>query len=197
MGRRPKYSRAAIVAAAREVVGREGVRGATIAAIARQLGAPSGSIYHRYRSRELLLAELWLTVVEDYQQRVLAELDREAPLEAAVAAALLMPRWVRANMADARLLLTHHREDFVAGQWPEEVVERAAALEPQLNGAIRVLCGRIHGPRRVSKARLLTVRFAVLDVPFGAVKRYVREGRKPPSLLDELIRRTCITLLQE
>ena len=77
MGRRPKFDRESIAAAARQVVAERGPRGATVAAIAAHLGAPTGSIYHRFRSRELLLADLWLTVVEAFQAGVVAALEGE------------------------------------------------------------------------------------------------------------------------
>ena len=193
MGRRPKFSREAIAEAARDVIADSGLRGATISAIANRLGAPSGSIYHRYRSRELLLAELWLSIVERFQQGVVAELEAADPLEAAVSAAVFMPRWVRANFTDARLLLVHHREDFVPAQWPEEVVERATALEPQLERALRRLCRRMWGA--VNDSNLRRLRFALLDAPFGAVKPYVKQGKLPPKLVDEMIRKTCLAVL--
>ncbi|MBW2456207.1 MAG: TetR/AcrR family transcriptional regulator, partial [Deltaproteobacteria bacterium] len=161
MGRRPKYSRASIEAAARNLIAERGVQAATIGAIAAELGAPTGSIYHRYRTRELLLAELWLGVVEEFQTGLLAELNRDDPLEAAVAAAQFVPRWVRSHLAEARLLLVHHRRDFVSGGWPEEVVERAGQLEPQLTAALRRFCRRHFGNLR--KASLQRARFALLD----------------------------------
>ncbi len=165
-----------------------------MAAIAQQLGAPTGSIYHRYRSRELLLAELWLSVVEEFQAGVLAELDQEDSLQAGIAAAQFMPRWVRANMREARLLLVHHREDFVEGAWPDELVHRATALAPQIGGGLKKFCRRHWGS--VSSKAMRRARFALLDVPHGAVKPYVREGREPPPLIDELIRDTCVGVLK-
>ncbi len=201
MGRRAKYSREDITAAARELIAEEGPRAATIAAIAARLGAPSGSIYHRYRSRELLLADVWLTTVESFQDQVVALLqsglrdvsDRGALLSAGVEMALFMPRWVRANLPDARLLLQHRREDFVAGRWPVELVERAGALRPQLGAALRAYCKRLFGA--ATKANLQRCRFALLDMPFGAVKPYVVDGSKPPPLVDELIRTSCMAAL--
>jgi AcrR family transcriptional regulator len=193
MGRRPKYSRATIEAAARAVIADRGVAGATINAIAAEIGAPTGSIYHRYRSRELLLAELWLASVEQFQSGLLAELERDDVIEAAIGAAQFVPHWVRGQLNEARLLLLHHRRDFVAGDWPDEVTSRASKLEPQLFTALRRFCRRRYG--NVRKPSLQRVRFALIDVPYGAVKPYVKQGLEPPALVDELLRDTVITVL--
>ena len=49
----------AMLDAARDLVLRAGPRATTIEAIAEASGAPTGSIYHRFRSRDELLATLW------------------------------------------------------------------------------------------------------------------------------------------
>ncbi len=164
-----------------------------MAAIAKRIGAPTGSIYHRYASREGLLAELWLGVVEDFQLEALGHLEGDDPLEAAVRTALFVPRWVRSNLREARLLLLHNRQDFVPGAWPDELVERASALGPQLMKGVRDLCRRHYG--RTHAEHLRRLQFALLDVPYGAVKPYLKEGRPPPPLVDELIETTCRAVL--
>ena len=140
---------------------------------------------------ELLLADLWLGVVERFQSGVLAELDGDDVVDTAVRVALYMPKWVRANLQDARLLLVHHRQDFVAGAWPDELVARAAALEPQLARGLRLYCRRRFGS--VREADMQRARFALLDAPYGAVKPYVRQGRPPPKIVENLDKAKKIT----
>ena len=193
MGRRPKYDRKSIVDAVIALVAQGGPKAATIGAIASRLGAPTGSIYHRYRSRELLLAEIWLALVEEFQEGLLSQLEGQDVEEAAVEAALFVPRWVRQRPTESRLLLLHHRNDFVKSTWPDEVKERAARLEPQLNGGLKRYCRRRYGDE--SDSNLMRIHFAVLDVPYGAVKPYAQAHGVPPPQLDELIRKTCQAVL--
>jgi AcrR family transcriptional regulator len=194
MGRNAKYDRAGISAAALELVASGGPQAATVAAIADRLGAPTGSIYHRFRSREVLLAELWMGVVEGFQNGFVAELMAEGEvMDAALRAAHYIPRWVRGNMSESRLLLLHRREDFVGGGWPEELVERAAALEPQMSECLRAYCRRAFAS--TSKANLRRARYALLDAPYGAVKPYVEAGKPPPRLVDELLGETVRAVL--
>jgi AcrR family transcriptional regulator len=60
MGRLRLYTSDQILDGARGLVLGEGIAAATISNIARASGAPPGSIYYRFDSRETLLAELWI-----------------------------------------------------------------------------------------------------------------------------------------
>lgn len=193
MGRRAKYDRDSIVEAVIALIAKGGPKAATIGAIASRLGAPTGSIYHRYRSREHLLAEVWLTVVEQFQDGLVSSLEGDDVEEAAIEAALFIPRWVRQHPTESRLLLLHHRNDFVKSSWPEEVKERAARLEPQLSDGLRRYCRRRYGDE--SEANLLRLHFAILDVPYGAIKPYAQADSFPPTQVDEWIRKTCQAVL--
>ena len=53
--------------AAMRLVAEGGPNAATVAGIAGALGAPVGSIYHRFKSRDLLLARLWIRTVKRFQ----------------------------------------------------------------------------------------------------------------------------------
>ncbi len=194
MGRRPKHSAESIAAAAMSLVAEGGPSAATIGAIAKAIGAPTGSIYYRFGSRKELLAQLWLTVVEGYQSGVLQLLaDGDGP-EAGIEAAVFMPRWVREHPVEARLLLLHHRRDFVRGDWPDPVVDRAQKVRSSLGSAIVNYTTSLYGA--ASNEHLARVRFATLSVPYGAVRPFVQEGRPPPPLLDDLIRTSATAVLQ-
>src|SRR5262245_50905391 len=61
MPRLAKFHDAQFLDAARRVVSRQGPSGATISAIAQAIGAPTGSLYHRFPSRDVLLGEVCRT----------------------------------------------------------------------------------------------------------------------------------------
>lgn len=196
MGRRAKYDRDSIRCSALELISEDGPNAATIAAIAGRIGAPTGSIYHRYGSRELLLADLWLTVVKSFQDGMIEIIGGGGdPVESGVRAALYMPGWVREHLNEARLLLLHRREDFVGGDWPEEVRERAEQVGKDLVGCVQRYAAGLYGKPTADNLR--RVRFALLDLPYGAVKYYVQAGKKPPDALDELIETACRAVLED
>jgi AcrR family transcriptional regulator len=185
MARPARYSAQGILDAAAELAATHGPAGATIGAIADSLGAPTGSIYHRFRSKDVLLAELWLQTVESFQAGFQAELAGPDAREAGLDAALYTPRWVRAHPVPARLLLLHSREDFLPGGWPVEVVERATALTTRGEAAMRSFTRRALGSTSAAAKR--RARYAVVELSFAAVILHVRAGEPPPPIVDELV----------
>src|ERR1700757_2693051 len=111
---RALFDTASFVAAARSIAARQGPKAVTVDSVAARLGAPKGSFYHRFASRDALLGELWLTTVLAYQQGFVAAIEAGDGL----AAALHTPAWSRAHPDDARLLLLYSRHDFVQGDFP-------------------------------------------------------------------------------
>ena len=193
MGRPPKFERRDMVGAALRLVADRGPQGLTVAALAREIGAPTGSIYHRYESREQLLAELWMDTVEGFQAAFVAGLGRADDIEGGVRAAVFMIAWAREHVMEARLLLLHRRQDFVADAWPAALVERAAALEPQMGAALRAFAERVFG--RVDADILTRLRYALLDAPLGGLRPYVQSRRPVPPALDELVAVTARAVL--
>jgi AcrR family transcriptional regulator len=182
MGRPARFDAEQILDAAADVVGEGGPAEATIARIAGRLGAPVGSVYHRFASRDLLLARLWLRSVRRFQQGFLDALaDGDA-----LRAALHTPRWCRAHLAEARVLIVHRREDLAA-RWPKELGEEPAGLNSAVRDALEGFAG--------DRLPLERVVFALVDVPHAAVRRHIADGRTPPDEVDELVTETCRAVL--
>ena len=179
MPRAPKFDEERILAIAGQLMAAHGPSGATIGAIARAAGAPTGSIYHRFDSRDVLLATVWLRAASAFQDAVFERLAGLAPREAGLAAALCMAERVRERPHDARLLLLHRREDFVDRGWPVAFRRRAAQLGQQIEAELcafsRRLCGRgeVHRP----PGRLRGDRGAVRGGPSAR-----RRQRTPPPM---------------
>jgi AcrR family transcriptional regulator len=114
MGRPAKFDSEQMLDAAAGLVARGGPSRATVAAIAEQLEAPSGSIYHRFESRDLLLARLWIRTARRAQEGFVATLDGPDLADAARQAALHIPRWARSHLDEATVLLLYRREDLAA-----------------------------------------------------------------------------------
>src|SRR5258707_15261175 len=90
MPRAPQFDQAQILDAAERLIARHGPSGATIGAIARAVRAPTGSIYHRFDSRDVLLAEVWLRAAAAFQDAFFARLAGPVPWQAGLAAAVPM-----------------------------------------------------------------------------------------------------------
>src|SRR5215467_14657225 len=111
---RPLFEHTDFLQAARALACEKGPAAVTVDRVAARLGAPKGSFYHRFASRDALLGELWLKTVLAYQEGFVRAIEAGDGL----AAALHTPAWARLHLDDARLLLLYSRHDFVQGDWP-------------------------------------------------------------------------------
>lgn len=196
MPRPARYSHEQIVAATAQVAAEKGPAGASVARIARILRAPTGSIYHRFSSRGLILGEVWLQAAASFQDGFSEHLNAEDPHAAGLDAVHYVPNRVRAHPQEARLLLLHRREDFLDREWPAPMKKRAATLQQQLSNGLRDFCRRLSGRTDADSIRILT--FALAEAPLAAVKRHVEAGEPPPTIVDALIEetyRSCLALL--
>jgi AcrR family transcriptional regulator len=192
VGRPAKFDSDAILDAAVLLIAERGVGQTTVSEMARRLGAPTGSIYHRFESRDLLLARLWTRTVRRAQTGFLNALGEEDLETAAQRAALHILRWSREHPVEASLLLLYRREDL-ADRWSETLGAEASSLNDEMREAIRGFTRRRFG--RVTPARLQAVAFALVDVPYAACRRYLLAGQGPPPSLDELVLKTCACTL--
>jgi len=179
VGRPAKYSTGEILDTTARLVAEGGPGLATIAAIAGQLKAPSGSIYHRFASRDLLLAHLWVRTVREAQEGFVAALRIDDVEEAAVAAALHIPRWSRAHLDQAQVLLLYRREDLVE-RWPDELGHELTTLNDGVTKALTAYTRRRFGS--ANQRTRQAVSFALVDVPYaggrpGPSGMYLRLGR--------------------
>jgi len=176
------------LAAARHIAVESSPAQVTVDSVVERLKAPKGSFYHRFASRDLLLGELWIITVLDYQTGFVTAIEEGD----ALGAALHMPAWVRRNLDDARLLLLYSRHDFVAGKWPEPLVKSVREQAQRFEGCIERVARQIWGG--ADKRSLRLAQFVLADAPLAAVRPHLQRRESPPSLVDEIIRRTYHSL---
>jgi AcrR family transcriptional regulator len=188
MPRLAKFSPEQIVATTAQLAARDGPAQATIARIAGALRAPTGSIYHRFASRDVLLGEVWLRAATAFQLGFGAALGDGEPWAAGLAAALYVPARVRQAPDEARVLLLYRREDFLTQGWPAAMARRAAELERGADDGLRRFAQRLLARRDAGTLR--AIRYALVDAPLAAVQSHLRAGEPPPPSVDALIRVT-------
>jgi AcrR family transcriptional regulator len=147
----------------------------TVEALVSATELSMGSIYHRFGSREGLLAEAWLNAVEQFQTRFLAALS-PMTIDAAVDAALTTPRFCRSNRDEAVLLACCRQSEFCVSATPAPLRARIESANVAASAAIRRFADRVDRPR-------LACRLALVAYPLGAVRLYLPE-RAVPVLLD-------------
>jgi AcrR family transcriptional regulator len=192
MGRPPRFTADQLLDASRSVLLDAGPAAFSVTAVAESIAAPSGSVYHRFSGRDVLVASLWLRAVERFQAGLFDELAVSDPLLAARGAARYVVRWCREHVEDARLLLLHRSEDLLREGWPAEVRARNSAQQRRLESAMTSLTQRLGARDQGARRR---VRFAVMAIPYGAVRGPLGAGRRPDFYLDELVDEAAAAVL--
>jgi AcrR family transcriptional regulator len=157
--------------AARDLLLADGSRRATIEAIADASGAPTGSIYHRFGSRDELIARLWIRAVYRSQASFLTALEGQDGKKAALAAAISIIDFCEDHPADAQLLVSFRREDLLASTPEGPLADELADLNRPVERAVVALARRLYGTR--SRAAIDRTLLVVLDIPYGAARRYL------------------------
>ena len=178
---RPSFGHAQFLAAARDIAAQGGPAAVTVGSVTEQLGAPSGSFYYRFASRDVLLAELWLATALAFQQGFVAAIKADDGLTAA----LHTPVWVRAHLDDARVFLLHHRDDFVHSGWPAALKARVKQQARRIDACYLRFARTALGGVDAERTRL--ARFVLADVPKAAVRSHLRRREPPPPIVDEMI----------
>ena len=179
--------------AAVELAADAGPSAVTMAAVAKAVGAPSGSVYHRFPGRPALLAEVWLRTVEGFQEGWFAALGSGAgdPRAAARAAAVHVVAWSRAHPRAAALLL-YGAAEFAQDDWPEPSILRAEAGHRQVGEAVAGLCAELGAEAGPAADR---VALAVIDLPLTIVRRHLRRGQELPAHAEDLAGQSALLLL--
>ncbi|EMD22074.1 TetR/AcrR family transcriptional regulator [Amycolatopsis azurea] len=191
MGRPPRHTADDFLDAAVRIFAAEGVAGVTMSAVAREVGAPSGSIYHRFPGRPALLAAVWFRTLTGFQQGFLEALEREPVTEAAVEAAAQVVRWCRAYPAEGKLLYGGARALGI-DDWTSEDRARAEDANRRLDAAIAKVVRRL---RPLTGRTTDELMLALVDLPYAAVRRHLDRGEAPPPRTVDLVVKATRTLL--
>lgn len=192
MGRTARYTDESILDAALALASEDGVNGATVVAIAARLGAPSGSIYHRFASRDLILARLWIRTVKQFQVGFLEALARDDTAEAAKAAVAHTLEWSAEHRAEARVLIIYRRDDLVA-LWPDELGAELSTLNDQVKRSVLTFTERHMGVVTAETAGL--ARFALIDLPYAAARQAILDEKPPAPWLREAVTSAALAAL--
>ena len=187
----PKFSQDDFLGAALSIIAERGVSGVTVASVSERLGSPTGSFYHRFASRDVLLGSLWLRAVLEFQTGIGAALDAGDGLWAA----LYTPAWARKHPDDARLLLLYDRKDFLQGEWPHELRDRVAEMTHRIEAGSRRWARVIFGKEGRDEVRL--AQFLISELPVALVRQHLLSNERPPPLIDRIIRATYRAVLAD
>jgi len=161
-------------------------RDATIQQISTLSGIPTGSIYHRFSSREELLISLWLRSIH----RLHVSLTHAAQStpdahEALLAIALDMVNYCRTH-PDEALAMTLYRQQNLLATCPDHLRNEIADLNREITATIESLAQQ-RFPTQITQILPANelVYVAVVQLPYGLVRPYV--GGPVPAWLDQVV----------
>ncbi|MFJ7158847.1 TetR/AcrR family transcriptional regulator [Streptomyces sp. NPDC101118] len=194
MARPPRFDSDLLLDAAVRLTAGGGPGAVTMAAVAKAVGAPSGSVYHRFAGRPALLAEVWLRTVERFQEGYFAVLDgADDPRRAASGAARYVVEWSREHPEEATLLL-YGPADFGRADWSEEHRRRADAGNARVFATLASLADALGIPAGDRQGRD-RVTLALIDLPLSVVRRHLRAGTPLPPHAEDLTEAGTTALL--
>jgi AcrR family transcriptional regulator len=190
MGRKAYFTNEEFIESAIQIIAEEGLGALTIAGLSTRMTAPIGSLYHRFPSRDALISELWLNIIESFQNEWLKILQTSG-----LEATLFCMEWVHNHPNEARVMLLYRIDDLTSGEWPEDLQKRALRLARELHEGIASFTKKQFGS--VSKEHIDRTLFAIHDAPMGILRRYLHENEVPPKSIAELIRETYEAVIEK
>jgi len=155
-----------ILDAARDVT-MEHWRGTTIAHVAERVGAPVGSIYHRFPSRDAVFGSLWARSIRRFHQGLLTAGEMEDPRASMTAMSRHIPQFCRDHPGDAKSMTLYRLPDLL-DKVPAEQRSELAAINDDVDAALRRVATRRYGRLTDRRYRLALV--GTRQCPYGLIR---------------------------
>ncbi len=164
-----KYTESAILDATAAEIASAGFDRASVASVARALGAPSGSLYHRFPSKKHLIGALWIRTARRYSGSLSSALETTTTEDLPQRIIDHTFDWVASYPLEANLLMQFRTEDFTAGDWPPDVIAEIEETNNQL-------AQHVAGAARRHGVDPLDMLLAAVDIPAAAARRAILAG---------------------
>jgi len=191
LGRDPKFTAAELLRHATVLAANGGAASVTMLGVANAAGAPSGSVYHRFGSRPLLLAEVWLSGLDAFQTFWWSRAEHDFdPAQIAVLPVL----WARRHRTLARVLLVHPADHFVLEGCPESISDAIEDRRRKTKSRLRSLADRFLG--RTDGASMERTILAFTGVPLAVLRDPLETGRPITQHAETLVRESATCLMR-
>lgn len=191
MARPSKFTTEDILDAAARAVAHHG-RDVTLAQIASELGGPTGSLYHRYSSRDVLLVNLWIRSIRRFHQGFLAAAAGDDAAQSAIDCAVHIPVFCREHPHDA-VAMTLYRQHELVSHGPQELRDEVSQINDPVIAALKSLAVRRYDTSDEFHQTLMLT--ACEESPYGLVRRYLASRQPIPEWMDDAVRASSQAIL--
>lgn len=176
MARPRKHSLDDLLDVAEQLVTTGDPAGITLRSLAAASGASNGTIYHAFRSKEELLARLWLRACDRLGDLMAEALDGTAGGDEAVVALALTPVTLAERYpATAQLFFAQRRDQLFSGDLAPEVVDALDAQYQRMTDLLVTVALDLWD--RKDGVAVEAVGACVVDIPGGLLRRQLSWGR--------------------
>lgn len=183
MVRTARFSPDVFVDAAMALVAEGGPASVTMQAIARRVGAPTGSIYHRFESRSAILGTAWNTAYGSFVRALSPLLRAGRCREAALA---IIP-WAAEDERRARFLLLNDVVTlFEDAPPPAPLREELERLEEEFDSAFHA-CLALRCAGSIRDEDLARAKFLIFDAPIAILRPHLLKGGPLPPFVGQMI----------
>lgn len=158
----------------------------TIASIQKTTGLSAGSLYHRFGSRERLMAEAWLHTINRFHASAAKGIEKGG-LDGAIEVALATPKFCRSERDLALLLVCGRPSEFLSADLAPDLKEALDALNRQAVKNLSDLACQLD-------RSLMETRLALVAFPLGAVRTFLPH-KEVPKVIDKTIQKAVLAIL--
>ena len=184
MARARRHSLEDLLDVAEQLVTSSDPTGLTLRALAAGAGASNGTIYHAFRSKEELLARLWLraagrlAAIMQEPVRTAGERTGDGPAAAdeVVAVATAPLRFAGQHPVSARLFFAQRSDQLFSADLAEDVVEALNEQHRRFAALLRSLARGMWG--RGDHIAVEAITTCVVDIPGGFLRRRLLDGHE-------------------
>lgn len=180
MARAPRFSRESLLDAAGQAVLQHG-RSATVRHVLLLSGAPSGSVYHRFPTRDALFGALWERSIRRFHTGLLTAMTHPDPHEAMRRVAAHIPRFCRENPVEA-VAMTLYRLPNLLTLVPVEDRVPLAHINDDVDAGLHQLVARRYGRESPELDELALM--ATRQCPYGMIRPLI--GGAIPESMDAM-----------
>jgi AcrR family transcriptional regulator len=156
-------------------------RDTTITHVAKRVGAPVGSIYHRFPSRDALFGSLWARSIRRFHEGLVVAAEIEDPVASMAAMARHIPQFCRENPGEAKAMTLYRLPDLLQ-KVPVEQRAELATINDDVDAGLRRVTARRYVRLTDQRYRLALV--GTRQCPYGLVRPLI--GGDVPREFDEI-----------